>query len=475
MHRFRALDALLVSCIAVAIAFRVAAIDHIPGINGDEAYLGTQAYLLLHGGGMTLLTGSGLLPDPISLALSALLHLVMRPSVMALRLPTVLIGAATIGVAYDLSRRLWGREVALLAAAFVAVLPAHIAYSRFFWEPSQSPFVCMLWLYAACARKPIAMFALALLAVMIHPTNIFLAPVIAVLCCGQVTTWRRREWLFGAGSAVLLLLYLHEVPRAAAAVNHTLAFVTTYPGVVTGASVYAYIVGALSPAVWTAHRLAYLAFFCAPVAVSLVRDRARVGAAVVGLLAALAIFYGVAGAGAVMPHTERYAMWMTIPHCLIAAIALAHVCGEKWAKAAAAAICAFGLFDFQQHYFARFTAENSTSHKTFLSGPVEPKESAVAWIAAHHDPARAVRVICDDWWSYYPIKYLSLAQPERWQVTIPDQAWSSLYPRDFILPESNVQTFWVSSAERPATHQEALQERISGYAGRAILDVFMAP
>src|SRR5262245_54113061 len=104
----RSVRVVLLACIGAAVFFRFRALDHLPGINGDEAYLGTKSWLTLHGVSMPLRTNSGMIPDPISLGLSWLVHLFVDPSPWALRLPVAIVGVLTIVAAYFIVRRLWG-------------------------------------------------------------------------------------------------------------------------------------------------------------------------------------------------------------------------------------------------------------------------------------------------------------------------------------------------------------------------------
>jgi mannosyltransferase len=52
------------------------------------------------------------------------------PGPFAVRLPSLVLGTLTIGVAYLIGHRLWGRSEGLLAGLLVAVSPFHISYSQ---------------------------------------------------------------------------------------------------------------------------------------------------------------------------------------------------------------------------------------------------------------------------------------------------------------------------------------------------------
>lgn len=55
---------------------------------------------------------------------------VFGQSPLAVRLPSVLFGALTVGLAYLIGRALWDGKTGLLAAALVALSPFHVAYSQ---------------------------------------------------------------------------------------------------------------------------------------------------------------------------------------------------------------------------------------------------------------------------------------------------------------------------------------------------------
>ena len=92
-HVRERVDLVLWALIAASIGLRLVGLGHLPGINGDEAYLGTKVVLFLRGEDISLLTGTSLPPDPISFLLSALLHALGPISFVTLRLPSVISGA----------------------------------------------------------------------------------------------------------------------------------------------------------------------------------------------------------------------------------------------------------------------------------------------------------------------------------------------------------------------------------------------
>lgn len=78
--------------------------------------------------------GMGALPfvsqPPLQLYIAALFMRVMGPTDLAVLLPPLLFGIATVAVVYAVGNRLGGKFVGLSAAALLAVLPFHVEMSR---------------------------------------------------------------------------------------------------------------------------------------------------------------------------------------------------------------------------------------------------------------------------------------------------------------------------------------------------------
>src|SRR5262249_45575428 len=58
------------------------------------------------------------------------------------------------------------------------------------------------------------------------------------------------------------------------------------------------------------------------------------------------------------------------------------------------------------HYFAELAKTGGDVHRTFRTGPVEPKQAAIAAIvaAAAGEPAT---IVAEDWWTFFPLYYLA--------------------------------------------------------------------
>jgi len=115
----------------IALLLRIIGLGQVPfAVGGDEAWHGLLARQVL----------AGQLRNPFAMGYMSMPTLFYWPlswslrlagnNVWALRLPAALAGTATIPILYLFARGLWGRRVALLAAAFLATYDYHLHYSR---------------------------------------------------------------------------------------------------------------------------------------------------------------------------------------------------------------------------------------------------------------------------------------------------------------------------------------------------------
>ena len=99
-------------------------------LNGSEANIGLDALAVANGRILTPF-GSGWLSNPLLPAFLLALPLrLFGPSTVALRLLSPFFGAATVAALYLIGRRLWNREVGLVAALLLLGSHFHLHYSR---------------------------------------------------------------------------------------------------------------------------------------------------------------------------------------------------------------------------------------------------------------------------------------------------------------------------------------------------------
>src|SRR5262245_43747402 len=77
--------------VAVSVALRVWLLGRLPGVNGDEAWMGVQAQRWLRGS-IAWRTPTGNLINPFFFVPEVVLHALFRPSFTLLRVPAVISG-----------------------------------------------------------------------------------------------------------------------------------------------------------------------------------------------------------------------------------------------------------------------------------------------------------------------------------------------------------------------------------------------
>jgi len=451
-------------------------------VNGDEAWMGVQAMAALHHNpAFRWHTPSG---NPLNLFLfvpELVLHAIARPSFGLLRLPAALSGIAALPVAFWFCRRAFGHRTAWIFTVLLAVLPINIAYSRFAWDACQTLLAttCAIFPALIAVKEPgrrvrwllwSAMgFAAALL---VHPTNIFIAPVLVVATVlsgrSELRDWWRRLDV-GGKSAVLVfvLIFLASVgfgvrwltphsPRSAARIQtirdnassatHAAAFASYFLRLFSGVTIYQYVAGSCAdqqsletlaasraepyattlatqpdPVGQWLHTVPMVELFLLASIAFLHRVRRERSAVDTAMLTGWALmvlsFYLVAGVGALMPHFERYAI------CLVTPTALMLARGSEWltlgaARSARLALTGFltvawlWLGSFYTNYFAFIERTGNESHMTFRAASVEPKEAALRFIQSHRKPGETAWIVGLEWWSTYPLTYLSSSDPE---------------------------------------------------------------
>lgn len=218
--------------ISAGVFFRFWKIDSIPGINGDEAWLGWKAFQVAQGAKLDWMTFSGNLTDPFYILPLIGLHKIFLPSGFLLRSVALISGLLVLPVNFLLCRWVYGKESAWGTTLLLAVLPVNIVYSRFGWEPSQSVLFTLPPLYLALLIggekiRPllgVLLFAFSLLAAfLVHPTNFFLAAfgviALAVMVVHPESSLRRFLFCVGLLTLGLTVLGLLAILKSPAGVH----------------------------------------------------------------------------------------------------------------------------------------------------------------------------------------------------------------------------------------------------------------
>ena len=151
------LTALPLAIVAIAALLRLWHLETIPlGLHGDEAITGMDAQRALHEGWIGPYLYPSALGQPAGpVYLTALLFKWLPQTTATLRGSMALFGVATVGFTYLAARAMFGRAVALVAAALLVALPWHLHLSRTAFMVNAWPAVQMaaLWLlFVARAR-----------------------------------------------------------------------------------------------------------------------------------------------------------------------------------------------------------------------------------------------------------------------------------------------------------------------------------
>jgi hypothetical protein len=433
--------AVLAAILLISLAFRVVDLGRVPGINGDEAWFGVQVQEAIRGGHVEMLTPTGNLLNPFHFGLLYAAHLVHpQPEFWMLRLPAVISGVLLILVAYPIVNHIGGRLAAVFAVAFFACLPVDIAYSRFGWDPSQSALVVMVALGMVFIRRYALALVAILAAVIIHPTNIFAAPIVAGPAVaerlvplvrewlahptseGRAGRWRRLLWLLPVLVVVLFLVSFLFFRSAATGLLQRLfdvvgwvQFAILYGRLMSGVSVYQFIAGPVSAPATAAYDVVFW-LAALPLAGLGTRRWIREGRwRELGLAAStvfsLAALYAVAGLRGILSGRERYALFSVAPSIVLAALWLSGLAVSRLRRKAVAVfaglVCLALLGDFYLHYFEVFQRTGgSAAHETFWTGAFEPKKAAYDFILKESGD-KPILIIAEDWWVYQPIRYLA--------------------------------------------------------------------
>ena len=432
----------LIAAVLFAIALRVVAIDRLPGINGDEAWYGVNVNELLHGGTAFFQTPSGNLVNPVHSFPLLLISLVAEPSFAVLRAPEVWWGVLTVVLAYPLLAQPIGTRAALLVTLLLAASPTAIAYARLGWDPSGTPFLSLLTIALALRDRPwLATISMAV-AYLVHPTNIFLVPF-AVACWAPHGQRRyvasseqlRRRLRIAAGVsfvvaipvvAVLALAVarMGRLPSIEMVVERVLwpsvwydvwlAFVRLFSGV-TAAT---YVAGPMPSALVTMADVIAIAIMLVATVALIVRARGhgelRARWLLVGMASSLLMFHVVGGPIALDPGHERYAMSLLVPLTVFSSIGLDfanHL--SRWAVIAlTTTMCVSHITITLAGYFVPLATRGGEAHPTFRTGQAEPKAAAYQYLRDVTPPSELVAVFAEDWWIYWPVRYLAIPQRE---------------------------------------------------------------
>jgi len=147
---------ILTLIIILAAVLRLYALDKFPaGLNADEATIGYNAYSLLetgkdeHGASWPLVFRSfDDYKPPLYFYLVLPFVKVLGLNIWAVRLPSALLGIASVYLIYLLTTKLFNKNIGLLSALILATSPWHLHFSRGGWEANSATFFLLLGVWA---------------------------------------------------------------------------------------------------------------------------------------------------------------------------------------------------------------------------------------------------------------------------------------------------------------------------------------
>jgi hypothetical protein len=457
----------LVGLVVVAIWFRCHELGNLPGINGDEAWYGVQAELVLHGQPIEWRTPTGNLLNPLFFGPQLLLHALFEPSFALLRVTAVLSGLIALALNWWFCRRIFGPRTAAVSTVILAVLPINIVYSRLAWDASQSLLATLAAVYLGLqaivdpsrrTKWSAGAFIALAMAIVVHPTNLFVGPVVGVCL---IMAWRselplhirhaqRALWLPGALVAAIGIaaICIASWPRAEQAVGRVanpaeyMAFGLNLLRLFSGVTVYEYVSGSVAPPINETIRWDVVPFDLAigfafvilgwgvyrrlgnaqrPTrsrAADCRNERAAICSLIIGWGLSLVAFFVVAGPAAIAPHFERYGICLIGPGAILAALGLDGWLGRQSQRALerrrstsftailAIVVSWIWLADFHAEFFEFFQQTGGQSHRTFRTAAIEPKAAALEYIVLHSNGS--VHIAASEWWIYWPLRYLAI-------------------------------------------------------------------
>jgi hypothetical protein len=437
--------------LAVAVFFRCWHLENIAGVNGDEAWLGVQALMLLGGVDIAWLTPTGNPVNPFFIMPLVGLHYFFAPSIIVLRLTALVSGLAALVANYVLCDRAFDRRTAIVSTMILALLPIDVAYSRFAWDASQSVLATLFVMYLPLialrnwsdrATVSAATIMAVVAAVLVHPTNVFAVMLVIVpalyvrrrrtmnnlrLAALPAKTWALALLVAAAAGVVALAALVFPVAVGRLHGPSALGpFLANYLRLFSGTTVYEFISGAgggrpgggwfgyTTMACNAGFGLLAVAAIWGLVRRSQPATDAVDACLVIGWLTMLAAFFLVAGPEAIAPHFERYGMCLIAPGALVLARGLDWWIGPARGQRPALALALAAWLwpaSFYVNYFQCFLETGGLSHYTFRTAAVEPKQAALRYILEHRRAGHSARVICRQWWNYWPVDYLAFREP----------------------------------------------------------------
>ena len=459
-----------------SVFLRIWHLSFIPGINGDEAFLGAHAYDVSHGIPFSWRTPTGNIENPFSFLPLILVHKILAPSALSLRIVSLISGILIIPSNYLLCRKVYGKSTAVVSTLLLAVLPVNIIYSRFGWEPCQSVLFSIFLIYGTLLLinnkqniiyKITILGALAFSVVLVHPTNVFLLIIVTSALLALIIkpeSFPLRTYLFCVlcvfFTAILGILAVQFAPTAAhleigsrlwhhSWQNDWWSFILAWMRVYNGINSLTYITGTWPlardladglrcPHVYWADAFALVAMITSALfilnnsfkfhqhemkdvssIISLERRKDLV--LITGTLASLILFHILNGPQKIAVDNERYILWSVLPGVLILSRGIVIICDrfpKKIPFLKTLGVLTLGLLLWQTafNYFVYPLKYGSQSHFCFRIGKNQLSQEATGKIIQLSYKMGAICIVSSDYFVYYPLAYFLKSYPETFNI-----------------------------------------------------------
>jgi hypothetical protein len=409
-------------------------------------------------------------------------------------------------LSYPMLAPLTGVRAAITTTALLAASPAAVSQARRGWDPSATVLLSLLVSAFAMLNRPWLCGFSFLLSLAVHPTNVFLAPIAASQWGPTAVEWyraasesQRRRML---RIAVIVLPF---VAVGGFYVARTLAHAGFAPSIeiaierlislsawqALGVGVVGLFSGITSAAIagpppfmlrLGASAIVFAAFTLAGVGSWLGgRERSALQMAWLsgGIVVSVLAFHVVAGPRALEPGVERYAMFLVVPLTIFCACGVNRL--GRGANLTAAVLCSLLAAVLAFGYFVPLAMRGGDGYPMYRTGAVEPKLAAFEFLSMHSRDAEVVAIFADDWWLYWPLRYLAwhdrrmhvevLGNYDSWPM--PPGAKARPYPHP---PDRVYAVVFSHGTQWARLRNEALQLfTATDPLGRPIVDVMTVP
>ena len=419
----------------LALGFRVIWLSNIPGINGDEAEIGVWSLAVLNGEPVWWKTNNGNLINPFYSTLTAITQAVLPISFVTLRISAVISGLTLLVWNFWAMRKILSLQTALITTIILAVLPINIAYSRFGWGPSQTVLFSSFVLLLALSKKWKLSFIALICSFLVHPTNIFLIlPTVGIWVGFQKDHYKsfsQTKWqpLLKPSIILFTLFLIWKQKVYTSSISDLSLFDATYFSLdniflyllrigrlVTGATIYEFIAGSVAEKNYFLFDSAFivgLILYLSQLKKQIKHWPNSMKGFGIGFLCAQIVNAFIAGPQTLAPHFERYGLWMVFPAVVLVSYSFTNKNIKKhFPKTVVITflIALVYLGSFWHYYFAHILQTGGTSHRTFITSAIEPKQQVVEYLRSQATKEYPATVYAQDWWLYWPMKYLTFKE-----------------------------------------------------------------